>query len=338
MFTDDQIQAETERLHEKLQHVGFGKALCQMFAPLTLEINALKKAKNAVILAHSYQTPDILYGIADFQGDSYQLSKNAQETDAETIVFCGVRFMAETAKILNPSKTVLLPSPAAGCSLAEAITAEDVRGLKKEYPGVPVVTYVNTSAEVKAEADACCTSANALKIVEAFPGDTIIFIPDKFMAQNLQKLTSKKIIGWTGSCIVHEEFSASKIQQFKQKYQGLKVLAHTECAPEVVAVSDFAGGTNDMMRYVERTEAPAYMLVTECGLNDRMRAEFPKKDFLGMCGLCPYMKQNTLGLILQALKDPKPEQIIDLPEEVRRGAERSLLKMFELSQKVPVHS
>lgn len=338
MFTEEQIQQETGRLHEKLQHVGFGRALCQMFAPLTLEINALKKEKNAVILAHSYQTPDIIYGISDFQGDSYQLSKNAQETDAEVIVFCGVRFMAETAKILNPGKTVLLPSPAAGCSLAEAITAEDVRKLKAQYPGVPVVTYVNTSAEVKAEADACCTSANALKIVEAFPNESIIFIPDKFMAKNLQKLTTKKLISWDGSCIVHEEFKASKIQQFKQKYPGLKVLAHTECAPEVVEASDFAGGTNDMMKYVENTEAPSYMLVTECGLNDRMRAEFPQKEFMGMCGLCPYMKQNTLGLILQALKNPKPEQIVEMSEDVRRGAERSLLKMFEITQKVPAHT
>lgn len=338
MFTEEQIQRETGRLHEKLQHVGFGRALCQMFAPLTLEINTLKKEKNAVILAHSYQTPDIIYGISDFQGDSYQLSKNAQETDAEVIVFCGVRFMAETAKILNPGKTVLLPSPAAGCSLAEAITAEDVRKLKAQYPGVPVVTYVNTSAEVKAEADACCTSANALKIVEAFPNESIIFIPDKFMAKNLQKLTTKKLISWGGSCIVHEEFKASKISQFKQKYPGLKVLAHTECAPEVVEASDFAGGTNDMMKYVENTEAPSYMLVTECGLNDRMRAEFPQKEFMGMCGLCPYMKQNTLGLILQALKNPKPEQVVEMSEDVRKGAERSLLKMFEITQKVPAHT
>jgi len=337
MFSEEIISQETDRLYEKLQHVGFGKALCQMFAPLTLEINALKKEKNAVILAHSYQTPDILYGISDYQGDSYQLSKNAQETEADTIVFCGVRFMAETAKILNPSKQVLLPSPAAGCSLAEAITAEDVRKLKAQYPGVPVITYVNTSADVKAEADACCTSANALQIVESFPNETIIFIPDKFMAKNLQKLTTKKLISWEGSCIVHEEFKASKIHQFKQKYPGLKVLAHTECAPEVVEASDFAGGTNDMMRYVEKTEAPSYMLVTECGLNDRMKAEFPEKDFLGMCGLCPYMKQNTLGLILQALKNPRPDQIIELSEDVRKGAERSLLKMFEFSKKVPVH-
>lgn len=338
MFTDGQLQQETERLHQKLQHVGFGKALCQMFAPLTLEINTLKKEKNAVILAHSYQTPDIVYGIADFQGDSFQLSKNAQETTAETIVFCGVRFMAETAKILNPTKRVLLPSPAAGCSLADSITAEDVRRLKAAHPGVPVVTYINTTADVKAETDACCTSANALKIIEGFPGQEIIFIPDKYMAQNLQKLTSKKLITWSGSCIVHEEFKASKIHQFKQKYPGLQVLAHTECAPEVVAASDFAGGTNDMMKYVEKTEAPAYMLVTECGLNDRMKVEFPEKEFMGMCGLCPYMKQNTLGLILQALKNPKPEQIIDLSDEVIKGAEHSLLKMFELSQKIPVHT
>lgn len=334
MFSELELQQESERLYEKLEHVGFGKALCQMFAPLTLEINQLKREKNAVILAHSYQTPDIIYGIADFYGDSYQLSKKAQETDAENIVFCGVRFMAETAKILNPGKTVFLPSVAAGCSLADAITGEDVRQLKKQHPGVPVITYVNTSAEVKAEADACCTSANALQIVESFESDTLIFIPDKFMAQNLQKLTSKKLISWDGRCIVHEDFKAEKIQQFKQKYPGLKVLAHTECPPEVVEASDFAGGTNDMMKYVEKVKAPAYMLVTECGLSDRMKVEFPDKDFLGMCGLCPYMKQNTLALILQVLKNPKPEQMIDIPEPIRRKAEQSLLRMFSISKPV----
>jgi quinolinate synthase len=335
MFTEQQIQAETGRLYDKLQHVGFGEALCKMFAPLTLEINTLKAQKNAVILAHSYQTPDIMYGIADFTGDSYQLSKKAQEAHADTIVFCGVRFMAETAKILNPYKTVLLPASTAGCSLADAITAEDVRKLKTQYPGRPVVTYVNTTAEVKAESDACCTSANALQIIEALDSDEIIFLPDELMAKNLQKLTRKKLISWKGRCIVHEDFKAEKVDWFRRKHEGLKVLAHTECDPAVVEASDFAGGTGDMIKYVKQTDASAYMIVTECGLTDRMKVEFPEKEFVGMCGLCPYMKQNTLALILQALKNPQPEQVIEIDETVRRGAEIALLKMFELTQPGP---
>ncbi len=332
MFSAEHIQAESERLYQKLEHVGFGRELCRMFAPLTLEINALKREKKAVILAHSYQTPDILYGIADFQGDSFQLSREAQKTDAEVIVFCGVKFMAETAKILNPRKKVLLPAPSAGCSLADAIKAEDVRALKLQHPGVPVITYVNTSAEVKAESDACCTSANALQIIESFADESIIFIPDRFMAANLQKMTRKKLIAWHGSCIVHEDFKAEKIARFRQKYVGVRVLAHTECPTEVVEAADFTGGTNDMMRYVREVAAPSYMLVTECGLSDRMRVEFPDKDFLGMCGLCPYMKQNTLALILSALKNPRAQQIITIEEPVRVKAERALKRMFELSE------
>ncbi|MFA5828899.1 MAG: quinolinate synthase NadA [Candidatus Gracilibacteria bacterium] len=321
---------ETDRLFRKLQHAHFTREQCARVALLTLEINALKKARNAVILAHSYQTPDILFGIADFQGDSYQLSKKAAETTAEMIIFCGVRFMAETAKILNPSKTVILPAVKAGCSLADSITADDVRTLKAQHPGVPVVCYVNTSAEVKAESDACCTSANALKIVEALPGDEVIFIPDEFMAKNLQAKTGKKIISWNGKCIVHKDFKAAKIEQFRKLYPGLKVFAHTECAPEVALSADLACGTGDMIREVTKTDAPAYMLITECSFSDRLRVDFPEKKFLGMCALCPYMKMNTLPVILQTLRDPKPEQFIEIPENIRVGAEKSLKKMFEI--------
>lgn len=305
-----------------------------MFAPLTLEINKLKREKNAVVLAHSYQTPDIMYGVGDYIGDSYQLSKIAQETRAEMIVFCGVRFMAETAKILNPGKKVLLPAFTAGCSLADSITAEDVRQLKRKYPGRPVVTYVNTTAEVKAEADSCCTSANALKIIESFKEQEIIFLPDELMAKNMQKLTSKKLIYWKGRCIVHEDFKADKIKWFKNKHLGLQVMVHSECSPEVAEAADFVGGTEGMIRRVKSTPAAAYMLVTECGLNDRMKVEFPDKEFLGMCGLCPYMKQNTLALILQALKNPKPDQVIEIEEQVRVKAEKSLLKMFEITERL----
>jgi quinolinate synthase len=332
-FTDTETAAEANRLFDKLKRVGFEMKMCKAVAPLTLSIGELKKQRDAVILAHSYQTPDIIYGVADFTGDSYQLSKKAQEVSAGTIVFCGVRFMAETAKILNPSKTVFLPDESAGCSLAEAITAEDVRKLKKKFPGRPVVCYVNTSAEVKAESDVCCTSANALKIVNALPDREIIFLPDELMAQNLQQMTKKKLISWHGRCIVHEDFKAEKVERFRAKYPGLKILAHTECDSGVVNASDFSGGTGDMIRYVQETEAPAYMLITECGLTERMLVEFPEKEFLGMCGLCPYMKQITLPKILRTLKDRPKDQIIEIPENIRRRAEKALLKMFELTKK-----
>jgi quinolinate synthase len=332
-FIVTQIESETERLHDKLRHVGFNKGYCRLFAPLTLEIGRLKREKNAVILAHSYQTPDIIYGIADFAGDSYQLSKKAQETTAETIVFCGVQFMAETAKILNPNKKVLLPAINAGCSLADSITAKDVRTLKKQNPGVPVVTYINTSAEVKAETDVCCTSSNAVKIIEALPGKKVIFLPDELMAKNLRNSTKKEIISWKGRCIVHEDFKAWKLKNFRDKYSGLKVLAHTECDPSVVAASDYAGGTNDMINYVKNTPAANYMLITECGMTERMKVEFPEKEFIGMCGLCPYMKQTTLALVLQALKNPVKGQIIEIPEKTRSRAEKSIQKMFELTGK-----
>lgn len=325
------LQLEAERLHQKLVHVGYNEGYCKIIAPLTLKIEQLKKEKNAVILGHSYQTPDIVYGVADYIGDSYQLSLEAQKTDADVIVFSGVRFMAETAKILNPSKTVLLPAPGAGCSLADAITGEDVRALKKKYPGRPVVSYVNTTAEVKAESDACCTSSNALKIVESFDSDELIFLPDTFMMQNLQEQTSKKLIGWDGKCIVHEDFDAKKIAWFRKQHSGLKVLSHSECPTSVTHASDYVGGTNGMIQYVENTPAASYMIVTECGLADRMRVEHPDKAFIGMCGLCPYMKMNTLPLIEQVLRDPKPNQIIEVDEAIRVKAEKALMKMFEIS-------
>jgi quinolinate synthase len=331
-FSEGHLKVETARLYGKLELAGFDEKQCAMIAPLTLEINELKERQNAVILAHSYQTPDIIYGVADFTGDSYQLSRKAQETDAKKIIFSGVRFMAETAKILNPEKTVLMPSLDAGCSLAESITADDVRKLKKRHPGVPVVTYVNTSAEVKAESDVCCTSANALKIIEAMKSDEIIFLPDELMLKNMQALTKKKLIGWHGRCVVHEDFKAGKIKAFREKFPGLKVLAHTECEPSVIEASDFAGGTEGMIRYAEKTRAPAFMMITECGLADRMRVELPGKKFIGMCGICPYMKKNNLPLILKTLKNPDPEQEIVIDEDVRKKAEKALLEMFRLSR------
>lgn len=328
------VEKEAQRLYAKLKHVGFNLGYCRMMAPLTLEINELKKKKNAVILAHSYQTPDVIYGVADFFGDSYGLSVEAGKTKAKTIVFAGVKFMAETAKILNPRKEVLLPAPDAGCSLSDSITAADVRALKRKHPGAPVVVYVNTSADVKAEADSCCTSSNALKIIEGFESDKVIFLPDALMGENLQKQTKKKLILWPGKCIVHEEFKPSAIATFKKFAPGLKVLAHLECAPEVVSLADMAGGTEDMIRYVGTTDAKAYMLVTECGLTDRMKVEFPGKRFTGMCSMCPYMKKTNLPMILQVLKKARKDQVVNVPEKVRVKAEKSLKMMFELTKRV----
>jgi len=331
-FTSDQVQLEAGRLFEKLQNLGWTMDECLLYAPLTLQINQLKAEKDAIVLAHSYQTPDIVYGIADFVGDSYELSKKARESPASTIVFCGVRFMAETAKIMNPEKTVLLPAPDAGCSLSESITAGDVRMLKRENPGCPVVTYVNTSAEVKAESDVCCTSANALKIINALPNKKIIFIPDEYMAQNLQKLTDKQLVGWGGRCIVHERFSKENVQAVREQFPGVKILAHTECPPDVIEQVDMAGGTGDMIRYMKSSDATTFMLVTECGLGDRMRAELPEKRVVGTCNLCPYMKKNNLLNVLQALESPQPGQIVVIPEDVRVRAQSALERMFELSK------
>lgn len=328
-FSMAEIEAEARRLHEKLGRLEFGLAECMAFAPYTLEINRLKKEKNAVILAHNYQRPEIIYGVADFTADSLALSKAAQATDADMIVFCGVHFMAETAKILNPSKKVLLPDLEAGCSLSESITAQDVRELRKKFPGVPVVTYVNTSAEVKAESDVVCTSANATRIVNAMGSDTVIFLPDEFMAKNLESQTSKKIISWSGKCIVHEQFTEGQIVSYKKTYPGLKVLVHTECTPAVVKHADMAGSTSQMQKYVESTNAKQLMLVTECGMADMLKARHPEKDFIAPCIICPYMKKNHLENILASLREEKFE--IKVGEATRKKALKAVQRMLDLS-------
>ncbi|MBU0706574.1 quinolinate synthase NadA [Patescibacteria group bacterium] len=331
MFVPKQINRETERLFTKLERVGWGKSDCTLIAPLTLEINLLKRKKNAIILAHSYQTPDIMYGVADFLGDSYALSMRARETKANTIVFSSVHFMAETAKILNPKKTVLVPA-VAGCSLAESITTYDVRGLKKAYPNAGVVCYINTTANVKAECDAVCTSGNALKIIERMPQKEIIFLPDEFMAKNLQPLTRKKLIGWKGRCIVHEEFSPKTVKEIRKEYPNAKILAHSECSPAVIHEADMMGSTKQMLDYVDASKNEEFMLVTECGLSDRVRVEKPGKKIVGSCALCPYMKKIMLKDILECLKSPRPEQIITLPNDIIKKAKKSLDLMIKLSK------
>ncbi|MCB1217445.1 quinolinate synthase NadA [bacterium] len=332
-YTEAQIADEAARLHSQLSIVGWSPVECALIAPLTWEINKLKREMNAVVLAHSYQTPDIIYGIADHVGDSLGLSQVAATTDADVVVFCGVKFMAETAKILSPEKTVLLPDDRAGCSLAASITAEDVRELKRQYPGVPVVCYVNTYAEVKAECDACCTSANALAVVNDMEGDRVIFLPDTLMAQNLRPHTDKEIISWNGTCVVHENFGAAELEAFRGQYPDAKVLAHTECVPEVVAQADMAGSTSGMERYIaEHEEAKTFMLVTECGMTDKLKVQFPDRDFIGTCVLCPFMKKIELRNVLTAMKNPDSSQVIELDSQVIAGARRSLDRMLQVGR------
>jgi quinolinate synthase len=331
-FTKAKITKEANRLFKKLSKVGWSKTDCEVIAPITLEINTLKKQRNAIILAHSYLTPDIIYGVADFVGDSYGLSRQAQKTKAKIILFCSVHFMAETAKILNPKKKVLVPT-IAGCSLAESIKPKDVKNLRKKYPEANVVCYVNTTAAVKAQCDACCTSGNALKIIEGLPRKQIIFLPDELMAKNLQPLTRKKIIGWKGRCIVHEEFSPKTIDEVRKEHPKAKILAHLECMPSVIEKVDMAGGTEGMIRYLEKSDAKDFMLVTECGLSDRMKVEHPKKRIIGSCALCPYMKEIMLKDVFQALKKPRKDQVIKIPKLVRERAKKALDKMVKITEK-----
>ena len=281
------------------------------FAPYILEINRLKKEKGAVILAHNYMTPEIFHCVADFSGDSLQLAQQAAKTDAKIIVQAGVHFMAETSKILSPEKTVLIPDLRAGCSLAASITGADVRLLREKYPGVPIVTYVNTSAEVKAESDICCTSSNALAIVESFASDTVLMIPDQFLARNIAKQTKKKILTWQGSCEVHERFTPEDIRKFRKAYPGAVVLAHPECPPEVVAEADFAGSTKAMSDYVTNKQPKKVVMVTECSMSDNVSVNNPGVEFVRPCNLCPHMKRITLKNILTCLQTMTHEVTVD---------------------------
>ncbi|MDP3975318.1 MAG: quinolinate synthase NadA [bacterium] len=333
MLPEQHIAAETDRLFKKLENLSWTRTDCQLYAPLTLEINQLKKEQDAIILAHSYQTPDIVYGVADFVGDSYGLAQIAAEHPARKIIFCSVLFMGETAKILSPDKEVLVPSRA-GCSLADSITAEDVRGLKKKHPGVPVVCYVNTSAEVKAESDVCCTSSNVVQIVEALPGEEVIFIPDKYMGDYLRRMTKKNVITWPGVCIVHEEFTSDAVKAVREQYPGVKILVHPECTSSVIDLADYVGSTSQMLKYVgDSTDVSPVMIVSECGLADRVKAEHPERQVVGACALCPYMKQIALKDVQVALKNPRPEQRVEINPAVLKKAKMSLDRMFELTRK-----
>jgi quinolinate synthase len=272
------------------------------FADDAEAIERLKAERGAIVLAHNYQTPEIFHGVADIVGDSLALAREAAKTDAEVIVLAGVHFMAETAKILNPTKTVLIPDALAGCSLAESITAADVKRLRQQHPGVPIITYVNTSAEVKAESDICCTSGNARKIVEALGLARVIMIPDKYLAANIAKETGVEVITWDGRCEVHERFTPTDIAQYREAMPGVVVLAHPECPPEVVAASDFSGSTAAMADYVSDRKPPQAVLITECSMADNVAALNPETRFLRPCNLCPHMKRITLKGIRHALE------------------------------------
>jgi quinolinate synthase len=297
-----------------------------VFAEDIEAINALKRQRNAVILAHNYQTPEIFHCVSDITGDSLALAREAQKTDASVIVLAGVHFMAETAKLLNPEKTVLIPDTRAGCSLAESITAEDVRLMRQRYPGRPVITYVNTSAAVKAESDICCTSGNAKKVVESLGVPEVIMLPDEYLAQNVAKETKVKIIAWKGHCEVHERFTAAEVRELRANNPGVVVLAHPECPPDVVAEADFAGSTAAMSDYVAERHPRRVVLMTECSMSDNVALQHPTTEFVRPCNLCPHMKRITLPKIRQALETMRHEVTIDpaLAARARLAVERML--------------
>ncbi len=323
------LNLSIDDVKEKLQKLYMPHEIDQAIE-LIKEIRELKKQKNAVILGHNYMTPDVYYGVSDFVGDSLGLAKQASEVDADIILFNGVHFMAETASVLNPQKKVLIADLQAGCSLAESINADDVRRLKQMYPGVPVVTYINCTAEVKAETDVCCTSANALKIVENIDSDTIIFLPDVYLGKNIQKQTKKRLILWEkGKCIVHEQYTKEDIEYYRKQFDDLLVIAHPECNTDVTEVSDFTGSTSQMADFIRKSPKKNVLLVTECSMADNLRSEFPDKNFIGTCHTCPHMKKITLAKIRDALLYEQYE--VKVPEEIAGKARKSILRMFELT-------
>jgi len=323
------IELTMEEIKSKLSETMLPHEL-EKALPLIEEIRKLKKEKNVCVLGHNYMTPDVYYGASDFVGDSLGLSREASRTDADIILFDGVHFMAETAKILNPDKLVLIADPTAGCSLAESINAEDVGKLREMYPGAPVVTYVNCSAEVKAVSDVCCTSANALKVVESLPEDTVIFIPDEYLAKNVQKSTKKKIIFYDkGRCQVHELYSGDDIRAIRKQFPDILIVAHPECSTEVTAESDFSGSTSQMEHFIEESKHKNIMLVTECSMGDNLRSQFPDRHFISTCHTCPHMKKITLEKIRDSLLYEK--YAVEVPEEIRIRAKKAVDRMLAIA-------
>ena len=329
MELNSEIKKITDPIYRKVSKI-IPEIEWAFHAPLIHKINKLKKEKNAVILAHNYQTPEIFYGIADIAADSLALAVEAEKTNADIIVMCGVHFMAETAKLMNPNKKVLLPDMGAGCSLASSITGKDVQMLKEKYPGVPVVTYVNTSADVKAESDICCTSANAVKVVESLGVDKVIFLPDHYLASYVQKNTKVKIISWQGTCIVHEKFTGKEIEDIRKENPDIKVIAHPECPPDVISASDFAGSTSNMVKYVKENQPKKVLLVTECSMSDNVQVDNPNVQFIKPCNLCPHMKKITLNKVYDCLKNETNE--IKIGNNIAEMARKSVQRMAAIGR------
>ena len=320
-----EVQDVTTEVYEKIHHL-IPPMEWAVYAPMIAEIRRLKEEQRAVILAHNYQTPQIFYGVADITGDSLALAREAAAVDADIIVMCGVHFMAETAKLMNPERTVLIPDLEAGCSLAESITGDDVRALRERHPGVPVVTYVNTSAEVKAASDICCTSANAVEVVESLQSDTVIFLPDRYLARYVAENTSVEIIPWEGRCIVHEEFTAEQLRAYRAQFPGIIIIAHPECPYEVLEEADMVGSTSQMASFVERERPQRVAMITECSMSDNVAANFPDLEFVRPCSLCPHMKRITLANIRDCLTQRQYE--VTVPDEVASGARLAVERML----------
>src|ERR1700752_210778 len=317
-----QVERETAHLYERVQAV-VPPVEWPFFAPYVKAINDLKAQRNAVILAHNYQTPEIFHCVADIGGASLQLAREATKVKSEIIVQCGVHFMAETSKILNPEKTVLIPDVPAGCSLASSITGEDVRLLRDRYPGVPIVAYVNTSADVKAEVDICCTSANAVQVVESLGAEKVIFLPDQYLASYVASQSKVKIIAWKGSCEVHERFTGEELKRVRETDPGVQIIAHPECLPDVIAEADYTGSTSGMIDFVRQRQPNRVVLVTECSMADNVSAELPKLEIVRPCNLCPHMKRITLPKILDSLVYMQEEVWVDpaVAAKARRAVE-----------------
>jgi len=327
-FTTE-IKKATDPIYQKISKV-LPEIEWSVHAPYIHKINKLKKEKNAIVLAHNYQTPEIYHGVADLAADSLALAVEASKTSADIIVMAGVHFMAETAKLMNPHKKVLLPDMNAGCSLASSITGKDVKLLKEKYPGVPVVTYVNTSAEVKAESDICCTSANAVRIVESLGVNKVIFLPDQYLAKYVSTKTKVQIISWIGTCIVHERFSSQEIEDIKKQNPEIVILSHPECPAEVIAASDYTGSTSGMSKYVKKNQPNKVMLVTECSMSDNVQVDNPNVQFIKPCNLCPYMKTISLPKVLKCLEKETNEILI--PEIIMKKAQRAVERMVAVGR------
>ena len=334
MITAKELQEKLSTISIGANTCNFNEETCNKYAPIINKINQLKKEKNAIILAHSYISPEILYGVADHVGDSFELSKAAQTTDCDIIIFAAVKFMAETAKILNPTKKVYTPSKVNGCSLSDSITADDVKKLKQQYPDHAFICYINTTAEVKALCDSCVTSSNVYTIVENYPNNNIYFLPDKLMGKNVEAYlketnSQKNFTYYSGTCYVHEEYDPDMIEYLKLNHPNAAIVSHPECQPSIIEKSTFVGSTSQMIDYVKTTNHDNYVMLTECGLTARLQMEDPSKKFIGSCTMCKYMKSNTLNQILDLLESPNPEMEVQLEEHTIEKAKHSLFEMFK---------